>query len=156
MKKIKIILSTISVVILLFSVILFTACNKGKTKYNDTTLIRPCDNVICLNGGTCKDGLCYCPQGFEGTKCATRWSDKFVGNYTADDACDTSSGYYGCIINPDAGYAYNKKKYYTYLNNRFLYSGGFGIDVLTLYDINLRFEYSFNQLGKSILFFGNK
>ena len=53
----------------------------------------------------------------------------------------------------DFGYVYNKPKYDTYLNNRFLYTGGFGIDVLTLYDINLRFEYSFNQLGESGLFF---
>jgi outer membrane protein assembly factor BamA len=53
----------------------------------------------------------------------------------------------------DLGYEYNKEKYYTYLNNRLLYTGGFGIDVLTLYDINFRFEYSFNQLGQSGLFF---
>lgn len=53
----------------------------------------------------------------------------------------------------DLGYSYNKPKYDTYLSNRLLYTGGFGIDVLTLYDINLRFEYSFNQLNKSGLFF---
>ncbi len=53
----------------------------------------------------------------------------------------------------DFGYVYNKKKYDTYLNNRLLYTGGFGIDVLTLYDINLRFEYSFNQLQQRGLFF---
>lgn len=53
----------------------------------------------------------------------------------------------------DLGYVYNKTKYDTYLNNRLLYTGGFGIDILTLYDINLRFEYSFNQLRKGGLFF---
>jgi outer membrane protein assembly factor BamA len=52
----------------------------------------------------------------------------------------------------DMGYAYNKKKYDTYLNNRLLYSGGVGIDVQTLYDVALRFEYSLNQLGKKGLF----
>ena len=52
----------------------------------------------------------------------------------------------------DLGYTYNKEAYKTYLNNRLLYSGGFGIDILTLYDINLRLEYSFNQLGKNGLF----
>ena len=56
----------------------------------------------------------------------------------------------------DLGYAYTKKKYDTYLSNRLLYSGGFGIDILTLYDINLRFEYSFNQLGKNGLFLHNQ
>ncbi|MEP7254493.1 MAG: POTRA domain-containing protein [Ferruginibacter sp.] len=53
----------------------------------------------------------------------------------------------------DLGYVYNKPKYDTYLNNRLLYTGGFGIDILTVYDVNLRFEYSFNQLNKSGLFF---
>jgi hypothetical protein len=56
----------------------------------------------------------------------------------------------------DLGYAYTKKKYDTYLNNRLLYSGGFGIDILTLYDINLRFEYSFNQLKENGLFLHNQ
>jgi hypothetical protein len=52
----------------------------------------------------------------------------------------------------DAGYVYNKKKFDTFLNNKFLYTGGFGIDIFTLYDVNLRFEYSFNQLGQKGLF----
>lgn len=56
----------------------------------------------------------------------------------------------------DLGYAYNKAPYDTKLNNKLLYSGGVGIDVLTLYDINLRIEYSFNQLGQKGLFLHTK
>lgn len=56
----------------------------------------------------------------------------------------------------DLGYAYTQKKFETNLNNRLLYSGGFGIDILTLYDINLRFEYSFNQLNENGLFLHNQ
>lgn len=56
----------------------------------------------------------------------------------------------------DAGYAYNKNAFNTRLNNRLLYSGGFGIDILTLYDVNLRFEYSFNQLNQNGLFLHNQ
>ncbi len=56
----------------------------------------------------------------------------------------------------DAGYSYNKPEFNTRLNNRFLYSGGFGVDILTLYDINLRVEYSFNQLGENGLFLHSK
>ena len=52
----------------------------------------------------------------------------------------------------DLGYSYNKKTYDSYLNNRLLYTGGFGLDILTLYDINLRLEYSFNQLHENGLF----
>jgi hypothetical protein len=52
----------------------------------------------------------------------------------------------------DLGYAYNKKEFLTNLNNKLLYTGGFGIDILTFYDINLRIEYSFNQLNQKGLF----
>lgn len=52
----------------------------------------------------------------------------------------------------DVGYAYNKKKFDTFLNNKLLYTGGVGIDIFTLYDVNIRFEYSFNQLNQKGLF----
>jgi outer membrane protein assembly factor BamA len=52
----------------------------------------------------------------------------------------------------DIGMVYNKEAYRTSLNNKFLYTGGFGIDILSIYDVNLRIEYSFNQLGKNGLF----
>ena len=56
----------------------------------------------------------------------------------------------------DAGYAYNQKQFQASLNNRLLYTGGFGIDILTLYDLNLRLEYSFNQLKENGLFLHTK
>jgi outer membrane protein assembly factor BamA len=56
----------------------------------------------------------------------------------------------------DAGYSFNKRKFDTYLNNRLLYSAGFGIDILTLYDIRLRLEYSFNQLNRKQFYFESK
>lgn len=52
----------------------------------------------------------------------------------------------------DLGYAFNKKEFAALLNNRLLYTGGFGIDILTFYDVNLRLEYSFNQLNQKGLF----
>lgn len=52
----------------------------------------------------------------------------------------------------DAGYSYNKSGPDTRLGNRLLYTGGFGLDILTLYDINFSLEYSFNQLGEKGLF----
>jgi outer membrane protein assembly factor BamA len=52
----------------------------------------------------------------------------------------------------DMGYSYNKPAFDTRLGNCFLYTGGFGLDILTLYDINLSLEYSFNQLGEKGLF----
>ena len=52
----------------------------------------------------------------------------------------------------DAGYAIIQSKREAWLNNRPLYTSGFGIDVLTLYDLNLKFEYSINQFGEKGLF----
>ncbi len=52
----------------------------------------------------------------------------------------------------DLGVVYNKQQFQTSLNNKLLYSGGLGIDILSIYDVNLRIEYSFNQLGKNGLF----
>ena len=52
----------------------------------------------------------------------------------------------------DVGYAFNKKEFASNLNNTLLYTGGFGIDILTFYDVNLRLEYSFNQLNQKGLF----
>lgn len=50
----------------------------------------------------------------------------------------------------DMGYVYNQAN--SRLNNRFLYSGGFGLDIVTLYDIKFKIEYSLNQLGQKGLF----
>jgi hypothetical protein len=45
---------------------------------------------------------------------------------------------------------------YTFLNNKWLHTKGIGIDVITFYDVVLKFEYSFNQFGSSGLFFHTK
>ena len=55
----------------------------------------------------------------------------------------------------DMGYAYIQPEFDTRLNNHFLYSGGVGIDILTLYDLKLSIEFSLNQLGQKGLFLHN-
>lgn len=53
----------------------------------------------------------------------------------------------------DLGYVYSKTVMSANpLNNRLLYSGGAGIDMLSIYDLTLFLEYSFNQLGEKGLF----
>lgn len=52
----------------------------------------------------------------------------------------------------DAGYAYYRYPGNSFLNNRLLYSGGFGIDVITAYDLKFRLEYTWNHLGQKGLF----
>jgi outer membrane protein assembly factor BamA len=54
----------------------------------------------------------------------------------------------------DAGYVHNKfNTTGNIFSNKLLYTGGFGLDILTIYDIVLRFEYSFNQLNERAFFF---
>ena len=56
----------------------------------------------------------------------------------------------------DVGYSYLPSKYYSLLNNKLLYTGGFGLDLLTFYDLVIKVEYSFNQLGEKGLFLRGK
>ncbi|WP_158638381.1 POTRA domain-containing protein [Panacibacter ginsenosidivorans] len=54
----------------------------------------------------------------------------------------------------DLGYTYSKTPGNSLLSNKFLYTECFGVDVvIPSYDIVLKFEYSFNQLGGNGLFF---
>jgi outer membrane protein assembly factor BamA len=52
----------------------------------------------------------------------------------------------------DYGYVYNQDFKDNSLVNRMLYTAGFGIDIVTFYDISFKFDYSFNQLGQNGLF----
>lgn len=56
----------------------------------------------------------------------------------------------------DAGYSYINKEVRAMLNNRFLYTGGLGIDIISVYDITFKLEYSFNQLNEKGLFLQTK
>ena len=55
-------------------------------------------------------------------------------------------------IYSNIGYAYNPSSLNNYLQNRFLQASGIGIDILSLYDLTLRIEYSFNNFGQNGLF----
>lgn len=50
------------------------------------------------------------------------------------------------------GYSYLKNPVNTLLNNKMIYSGGLGLDIITFYDFQLKLEFSFNQLGQNGLF----
>jgi hypothetical protein len=53
----------------------------------------------------------------------------------------------------DLGYANIKNPSPTNsLNNKLLYTGGFGVDIISIYDFVFKIEYSFNQLGKDGLY----
>lgn len=54
-------------------------------------------------------------------------------------------------MNGDAGYVFND--YHENLTNQWLYGYGIGLDFVTYYDITLRTELSFNNLGQKGIFF---
>jgi outer membrane protein assembly factor BamA len=55
----------------------------------------------------------------------------------------------------DFGYCYNPYTNNNLLNNKLMYTYGLGFDIVTIYDIVIKLEYSFNQLGDRGFFFGN-
>ncbi|MEM1338068.1 MAG: hypothetical protein AAF634_15275 [Bacteroidota bacterium] len=53
--------------------VLIISCSQDSTEEtppNDST-VDPCENNSCQNNGTCVDGVCQCPEGFEGEFCET-------------------------------------------------------------------------------------
>ena len=52
----------------------------------------PCEAVACQNGGTCQEGVCNCPEGFEGDNCEVFDGLQFLGTY--------SGNYAGCFDVP--------------------------------------------------------
>ncbi|MFZ9387693.1 MAG: POTRA domain-containing protein [Chitinophagaceae bacterium] len=56
----------------------------------------------------------------------------------------------------NTGYVYNPVQGENALSNKMLYTGGLGLDIVTLYDVCIRLEWSFNQLGQNDLFLHRK
>lgn len=71
---------------------------------------RNCTDVVCDYGQNCFQGQCYCPDGYEGTDCATQSNAKYIGSWQAYEQCSNGIGNFGqynCYISPgSSGYAY--------------------------------------------------
>ncbi|MCD6011582.1 MAG: hypothetical protein K0Q79_1444 [Flavipsychrobacter sp.] len=52
----------------------------------------------------------------------------------------------------DVGYTDGAGRSYSVLSNRFLYSAGIGLDIVTFYDIKIRMEYTWNHLNQNGLY----
>ena len=57
--------------------ILYTACEKD-----------PCNNVTCYNGGSCGNGVCHCPTGYENTGCQDKAVTRYIGSYGGYIRCN--------------------------------------------------------------------
>jgi hypothetical protein len=74
MKKLKTILLAGVLTAGIFSTAVFTSCNSDA-----------CADVVCSNGGSCVDGTCVCPVGYEGTTCTTESRAKFAKSWSCND-----------------------------------------------------------------------
>lgn len=54
------------------SAYVFNGCKKNPNNKGGIFSTDPCKDVSCLNGGTCNDGVCLCPQGYSGSTCASQ------------------------------------------------------------------------------------
>jgi hypothetical protein len=50
--------------------VLYTSCTED-----------PCTELKCRNGGSCANGYCSCPNGFEGPQCENATIQKYTGAY---------------------------------------------------------------------------
>lgn len=48
----------------------------------------PCTDLTCRNGGTCSEGYCQCPTGFEGAECDITAASRFVGKWAGSVRCN--------------------------------------------------------------------
>lgn len=87
MKKLRNILVASLLTVGAFSALVMTSCNPD-----------PCKDVVCSNGGTCTDGSCACPVGYEGETCATESRAKFVKSWSAADNDGTNNLVYTCAV----------------------------------------------------------
>ncbi|HXS35651.1 MAG TPA: calcium-binding EGF-like domain-containing protein [Flavipsychrobacter sp.] len=88
--------------------VLYTACEQD-----------PCTNLNCSNGGTCLNGLCKCPTGYEGTECQINAADKFTGSYIGSVSCNaglsnTDTVDIKVIAEPDTVSVYEHSNFTTY------------------------------------------
>ena len=76
MKRWKLSLLTLSLLVTVFSIVLFTACEKD-----------PCTDLKCKNGSACTEGFCRCPTGYHGAECEIKIADRVIGRYVGYNQC---------------------------------------------------------------------
>ncbi|MFL2580375.1 MAG: calcium-binding EGF-like domain-containing protein [Schleiferiaceae bacterium] len=57
-----------------------------------TACVDPCVDKICLNGGSCLDGSCVCPDFYEGDDCGTEEREKYFATYSGTTTYTDSQG----------------------------------------------------------------
>ncbi len=77
MKNWKSLLVTVFSFFAITGMVLFNSCVKD-----------PCSELSCRNGGSCSDGYCQCPTGYEGSECEITSASRFVGKWAGSTRCN--------------------------------------------------------------------
>lgn len=80
MKFLKPVLLTTILFAAAASTVVYTSCEKSR-----------CTGVTCAHGGSCNDGQCKCPTGYEGPTCETRIIDRYLGYYAGFSSCNNGA-----------------------------------------------------------------
>jgi hypothetical protein len=59
--------------------VFYTSCEKDS-----------CNDLRCRNGGSCVEGFCRCPEGYEGAECEILAGTKFIGEFLGHVDCGVS------------------------------------------------------------------
>lgn len=99
----------------------------------------------------------YVIDGVAGTVARSTWRHRFLqfelrSPEKMKKNISIPFSFYGKVYG-NLGYAYDPNPGNSLFNNKLLYSFGFGMDMVAVYDVVFKFDYSFNQLGQSGFFF---
>lgn len=105
--RLRSVLLTATIVTAAFGAITYTSCTEDK-----------CKAIVCAFGGTCQDGACICPSGYEGAQCETVNRDRFLGDWSVvEDGTISASADYSVIVEKGASITEvtikNFRNYYT-------------------------------------------
>jgi len=75
-----------------FTAVTYTSCTEDK-----------CKAIVCAYGGTCNDGVCTCPSGYEGPQCETINRERFRGIWQVnEDGTLSNAAQYAVSVDPGA------------------------------------------------------
>lgn len=101
-------------------------------------------------------------DGVAGAYLKTAWNKRLLGfdlkmpaGKKGKDPMHIPFAVYGKVFG-NSGYVYQPDPGENTLSNTMLWSGGIGIDIVTLYDVTIKLEWSFNSLGQNGLFLHRK
>ncbi len=82
------IVGTAITVLSIFSFSLYSSCKKTDPV---SSAIDKCANVTCQNNGTCIDGVCSCPLGYEGDACEKQTNVSYLGEWEVTQVIASSN-----------------------------------------------------------------